>query len=110
MFKIEDLVPDELNKYLNKKSLSTNLTPSEIQEEINQMEQYLNIPKTLPNFNGYLTVMSPTLSEPVRPSSSCPSDMARVKKLQGLNLTEDDIRLIVKDRQKKDNHNMSNSA
>ena len=51
--------------------------------------------------------MSPSMSQSVRPSTSCPTDIARIKKLKGLNLTEDEIRLIVKDRQKKDNHNMS---
>lgn len=51
--------------------------------------------------------MSPPLTPTARPSSSCPADVARLKKLQGVHLTEDEIKLIMKDRQKKDNHNMS---
>jgi hypothetical protein len=52
--------------------------------------------------------MSPPSDQSIRPSTSCPADIARIKKLQSLNLTEDDIKLFLKDRQKKDNHNMSN--
>jgi hypothetical protein len=51
--------------------------------------------------------MSPPITQSVRPSTSCPADMARIKKLQSLNLTEDDIKVYLKERQKKDNHNMS---
>lgn len=51
--------------------------------------------------------MSPLSSQPVRASTSCPADIVRIKRLKGINLTEDEIKLIVKDRQKKDNHNMS---
>lgn len=47
------------------------------------------------------------MTQSVRESTSCPTDIARLKKLKGINLTEDEIKLIVKDRQKKDNHNMS---
>jgi hypothetical protein len=54
-----------------------------------------------------IQIMSPPISQPVRPSTSCPVDMVRLKKLQNLNLTEDDIKLYLKERQKKDNHNMS---
>ena len=61
----------------------------------------------MPN-SGFIKLTSPSsLTEQSRPSSSCPSDIARLKKLQGLHLTDEEIRLIVKDRQKKDNHNMS---
>ena len=61
----------------------------------------------MPN-SGFMQLKSPSsLTEQIRPSSSCPSDVARLKKLQGLHLTDEEIRLIVKDRQKKDNHNMS---
>ena len=55
----------------------------------------------------YLKIMSPSTSQSVRASTSCPTDIARLKRLKGLNLTQDEIKLIVKDRQKKDNHNMS---
>ena len=46
------------------------------------------------------------MTQSVRESTSCPTDIARLKKLKGINLTQDEIKLIVKDRQKKDNHNM----
>jgi hypothetical protein len=54
-----------------------------------------------------IQIMSPPIEQSVRPSTSCPADMARIKKLQSLNLTEDDIKIYLKERQKKDNHNMS---
>jgi hypothetical protein len=57
--------------------------------------------------SDYLNFMSPPTPQSVRASTSCPTDTARLKKLKGLNLTEEDIKLIVRDRQKKDNHNMS---
>ena len=42
---MDDLVPNELNN--NKRSMSTNLTNLEIQEEINRIEECLNLPKTV---------------------------------------------------------------
>lgn len=103
---LEDLVPEELNSYLNKKLYVSSLTSQEMQQEINQIEQFLNLPKTLPN-EGIIQpyVMSPPLQEPIHPSS-CPADIARLKKLQSLNLTEEDVKLFLRDRQKKDTHNM----
>lgn len=85
--------------------MSQVLTSLQIQDEINRIEETLNLPKTLPNDN-YLNTPSPG-SFSQQASSSCPADVARIKQLQGLNLTTDEIKLIVKDRQKKDNHNMS---
>jgi hypothetical protein len=62
----------------------------------------------LPN-DDYLKVLSPTeTSRPVRTSSSCPANTTQLEMLNGLNLTEENIRTILKERQKKDNHNMSN--
>ena len=55
----------------------------------------------------YLKVMSPPLTPSERASTSCPSDLARLKKMRGLNLTEDELRQLVKDRHKKDTHNIS---
>jgi hypothetical protein len=62
----------------------------------------------LPNENCLTDLHSPS-SFTHQASSSCPADLARIKQLQGLNLTTDEIKMIVKDRQKKDNHNMSKS-
>lgn len=102
---LEDLVPDDLNSVLGRKSYSTQLTNLQIQDEINQIEEVLNLPKTAPN-EGYFNSMTPPLAPSIRPSSSCPSDIARLKKLQGIHLTEDEIKILIKERQKKDNHNM----
>ena len=44
---VEDYMADELSQFLNKRSLSINLTTEEMQEEINQIEQCLNLPKTV---------------------------------------------------------------
>ena len=44
---IEDYMTEEMSHYLNKRSLSINLTTEEMQEEINQIEQCLNLPKTV---------------------------------------------------------------
>ena len=93
------------NYIFDKKNMSQVLTSLQIQDEINRIEETLNLPKTLPNEN-YLSTPSPG-SFSQQTSSSCPADVARIKQLQGLNLTTDEIKLIVKDRQKKDNHNMS---
>ncbi|CAF0898433.1 unnamed protein product [Didymodactylos carnosus] len=41
-----------------------------------------------------------------RHSSSCPTNMLRAKAQIGLPLTDEEIRLVIRDRQKKDNHNM----
>jgi hypothetical protein len=103
---LEDFMTEELNNFINKRSLSIDLTNEEMQEEINQMERCLNLPKTLPN-SSFIKIGSPApFKDHSQASSSCPSDIARLKKLQGLRLTDDEIRLIVKDRQKKDTHNM----
>ncbi len=40
-------------------------------------------------------------------NTSDPAEMARIKQLRGIKLTQDEIQLLVKDRQRKDNHNMS---
>jgi hypothetical protein len=40
-------------------------------------------------------------------SSSCPTNILSAKAKIGLPLTEDEMRLVIRDRQKKDNHNMS---
>lgn len=42
-----------------------------------------------------------------RHSSSCPTNILSAKAKIGLPLTEDEMRLVIRDRQKKDNHNMS---
>jgi len=42
-----------------------------------------------------------------RHSSSCQTNILSAKAKIGLPLTEDEMRLVVRDRQKKDNHNMS---
>ena len=44
---VEDYMAEELSQFLNKRSLSINLTTEEMQEEINQIEQCLNLPKTV---------------------------------------------------------------
>jgi hypothetical protein len=36
-----------------------------------------------------------------------PAELVRMKKIRGLTLTEEEIQLLAKDRQRKDNHNMS---
>ena len=36
-----------------------------------------------------------------------PAEIVRMKKMQGLPLTEEEVQLLIKDRQRKDNHNMS---
>jgi len=41
-----------------------------------------------------------------RHSSSCPTNILSAKAKIGLPLTEDEMRLVIRDRQKKDNHNM----
>ena len=40
-------------------------------------------------------------------SSSCPTNILTAKAKIGLPLTDDELRLVLRDRQKKDNHNMS---
>lgn len=40
-------------------------------------------------------------------SSSCPTNILSAKAKIGLPLTDDELRLVIRDRQKKDNHNMS---
>lgn len=40
-------------------------------------------------------------------SSSCPTNVLSAKAKIGLPLTEDEMKLVIRDRQKKDNHNMS---
>jgi hypothetical protein len=42
-----------------------------------------------------------------RHSSSCPTNILSAKAKIGLPLTDDEMRLVIRDRQKKDNHNMS---
>jgi hypothetical protein len=42
-----------------------------------------------------------------RQSSSCPTNILSAKAKIGLPLTDDEMRLVLRDRQKKDNHNMS---
>ncbi|CAF4750001.1 unnamed protein product, partial [Rotaria magnacalcarata] len=41
-----------------------------------------------------------------RHSSSCPTNILSAKAKIGLPLTNDEMRLVIRDRQKKDNHNM----
>ncbi|RNA29900.1 transcription factor EC-like [Brachionus plicatilis] len=108
MDELDDIVTDQLGDMFGKRSYSAQLTNSQLQNEINQIEEVLNLPKTAPN-EGYLKTMTPPLNAPVRPSSSCPADIARLKKLQGIHLTEDEIRILIKERQKKDNHNIMRS-
>ncbi len=101
-------MPEDLDSMLDKRSMSQILTSLQIQDEINRIEESLNLPKTLPNEN-FLSMPSPG-SFSQQASTSCPADVARMKQLHGLNLTSDEIKSIVKDRQKKDNHNMSKTA
>jgi hypothetical protein len=54
-----------------------------------------------------MQVLSPPTPQSVRPSTSCPADMARLKKMQGQSLNEEELRCLLRERQKKDNHNMS---
>lgn len=81
----------------------------------------INSPKTIPTNDGrylmsmvqhgngnHLTAVNAASASP-RPSTSLPADTARSRKLQNLNLTEDEIRSILKDmkdKQKKETHNM----
>jgi hypothetical protein len=37
-----------------------------------------------------------------------PAELARQKQMRGLTLTPEELQLLAKDRQRKDNHNMSN--
>ena len=105
---VEDFDPEELESFLNKSDLGSSLTNLELEEEISEIERALNLPKTLPTDEYFRDVLSPQSLG--KGPSTCPADAVRVKKLQGLNLTEDEIRLIIKDRQKKDNHNMSKNS
>ena len=41
------------------------------------------------------------------PNPADPAEIVRQKQMRGLKLTQDEIQLLVKDRQRKDNHNMS---
>jgi hypothetical protein len=99
---LDDFVSDRLNGYLKQSTSATDLDIKNIKNETLEIEQYLNMPSTLPT-DGYLK-MAP--GSPVRPSTSCPADIARLKKMHGVQLSNDEIRLIIKDRQKKDSHNM----
>ncbi|CAF0725063.1 unnamed protein product [Didymodactylos carnosus] len=55
--------------------------------------------------SNYLS--SPASKEDItRHSSSCPTNMLRAKAQIGLPLTDEEMRLVIRDRQKKDNHNM----
>lgn len=101
---VDDIDPEELESFLNKSELGASLTNLQLEEEISEIERALNLPKTLPTDEYFRDILSP--QSVGKGSSSCPADAVRLKKLQGLNLTEDEIRLIIKDRQKKDNHNM----
>ena len=49
----------------------------------------------LPNENSLANLHSPS-SFTQQASSSCPADLARIKQLQGLNLTSDEIKMIVR--------------
>ena len=118
---VDDTVADQLGDMFNKHSYSAQMTDYELQNEINQIEEVLNLPKTVndnffvfelkfflqaPN-EVFFKTLTPSHMGPIRPSSSCPADIARLKKLQGTHLTEEEIKILIKERQKKDNHNMS---
>lgn len=108
-FIIDDFPSSSLPHNSSSYSACGALNSMDIQDELIMMEQSLNMPKTLPNDDYFKTLSPPhtpggTL---VRPSTSCPADIARIKQMSGQRLTDDEIKLILKDRQKKDNHNMS---
>lgn len=44
------------------------------------------------------------------PNPADPAEIVRQKQMRGLKLTQDELQLLVKDRQRKDNHNMSKSS
>jgi hypothetical protein len=48
-----------------------------------------------------------SLSNATASSATDPAELARIKHLNGLPLTQEEVQLIMKDRQRKDNHNMS---
>ena len=100
---LEDFVGDRLTGYLRTSASTTDFDINDIKNETREIEQYLNMPSTLPS-EAYFK-MAP--GSPVRPSSSCPADIVRLKKMHGVQLNDDEIRLILKDRQKKDSHNLS---
>ena len=103
---LDDLLSDELKLLLARKSLSSNFINNAELES--QLEKYINnSPQTMPNDSAYF-LGGGSSQQIARPSTSCPNDMARLKKLQSLNLTEDEIRQVLKDlkeKQKKENHN-----
>lgn len=47
------------------------------------------------------------LSSSPAPNANDPAEQARLKQLRGIKLTPEEVQLLVKDRQRKDNHNMS---
>ena len=97
---LDDIVLDDIKQYIMQKRSSTS-------ELGGQLEKYIvNSPKTMPNDMFYLNT-PPGIS--ARPSTSCPNDMARLKKLQSMNLTEEEIRYFlkeIKEKQKKESHNL----
>jgi hypothetical protein len=53
------------------------------------------------------SISKDSLDSSSRHSSSCPTNILSAKAKIGLPLTDDEMRLVLRDRQKKDNHNMS---
>jgi hypothetical protein len=118
---LDDMVPEDIKHFINSRRSFNSVYHLSTSELENQMEKThaMHSPRTMPN-DGYLQASmgadggagmpaSPALSQSARPSTSCPSDMARIKKLQSMNLTEVEIRHVLKDmkdRHKKEAHNM----
>ncbi|XP_076363077.1 transcription factor EC-like isoform X3 [Tachypleus tridentatus] len=67
-----------------------------------ELEPSFNVPSTMPGTTDLLDLFS---AEQTKSPTSCPPDLMNVKK-EPLSLTEDHLRALAKDRQKKDNHNM----
>ncbi|XP_022248895.1 transcription factor EC-like [Limulus polyphemus] len=67
-----------------------------------ELEPSFNVPSTMPGTTDLLDLFS---AEQTKSPASCPPDLVNVKE-EPLSLTEDHLRALAKDRQKKDNHNM----
>lgn len=101
----DDLDPDELDVILRSSALGANLSDIDLRN-IQDMELFLKSPQTMPNDAEYINGMSskPTATT----SSSCPVNNSAIKPPKTLNsLTTEQLNMLIKERIKKDNHNMS---
>lgn len=104
--KISNRTASSINSTMCSSSSSSSSSPAS-NSSFNNINQTLSS-TSIEDYDASIeAAVAASLSNVTASPANDPAELARIKQMSGLKLTPDEVQLLVKDRQRKDNHNMS---